>query len=276
MVSTRSLSVFVLALASAEGAAAIANNNLAGLQGRALSAWEVASAVAAIKNNKPTLRRGRDLQTFADSCAYLENSFEQGGFTCECGTSTLTCQLPSTCESNGACANVDMTMTFSDELAVETVDICIKYTSDPTGDYQDACVSMTYGSDMSSVESCSVQIEDASGALATCNTCEPCDGMGAAVNVDCSNIIPGATTGGCSATGMSGGGSQELFGDLNGNGSDGGVTSGGGDSGSDSGSGSGNGNANGGAGSPVSTSSGVFQGSNILLALGGFAMALII
>jgi hypothetical protein len=271
MISTLSLSAFVLVLASADASATITNKDLADLQGHALAAWNKVSAVAAISSNQPALRRGRDLQTFADSCAYLESNFEQGGFACECGTSTLTCQLPSTCESVSACATVDMTMTFSDELAMEAVSICIEYTSDPTGDYQNACVSMTYGSDMTTVESCSVQLEDESGALATCTTCEPCDGMGATVNVDCSNIVPGATTGGCSATGLSGGGSQELFGDLNGSGD---VGSGS-DNGSGTGSNTGSGSDNGGTGSPTSTSSGVVYSSNGLLAFGGLAMVLI-
>jgi hypothetical protein len=35
--------------------------------------------------------------------------------------------------------------------------------------------------------------------------------MGATAFVDCSNIIPGATTDGCAATGLTGGGTQDLF-----------------------------------------------------------------
>jgi hypothetical protein len=289
MVSTPSFHVLAVSLTMATGYT-IPNQSLFGLQSQAVTAGEQAFAVASSRN-KLSLRRGRDLQTFADSCGYLEATFEQSGYSCVCGSNTLTCDLPSTCDDS-PCANVEMTMTYSDQLALEAVNICIKYTSDPTGEFRDACVGMTYGSDLTTVESCVVQIEDSSGALATCTTCDPCDGMGATVNVDCSNIVPGAISGGCAATGLTGAGTEDLFGNLNGIGSGGEATGddgaddvsghddgkhdGSGNGGSGNGGGSDNGNGNGGVGIPGSTSSGVFHGSSGLMAFGCLALALIV
>jgi hypothetical protein len=230
----------------------VANKNLADLRGHALAG----AAVVALQSNEQALRRnGRELQSFAESCSQLESAFEQTGFTCDCGSDALTCQIQSVCENN-VCATVDMKLTYGNDKT--SVQVCITYTSDPTGKYKDACVSMSFSSDMVTVESCSVQLEDASGALATCTTCEPCDGTGAVVSVDCSNIIPGAGTNGCFGANLSGGGSQELLGKLGESASASGAT---------------NGDTT--AGGSGNTSSAAFRGSNGLLALGGFALALI-
>jgi hypothetical protein len=81
MITTRIISFVALLLAAAESleeCVTILNRNLADVRGQALAAWEKASAVA-FDRNKHSLRHSRDLQTFADSCGYIETNFEQSG-----------------------------------------------------------------------------------------------------------------------------------------------------------------------------------------------------
>jgi hypothetical protein len=177
----------------------------------------------------------------------------------------MTCQLPSTCDTVGTCATVDLTLAFTDQLTMESVNVCIKYTSDPTGTLRDLCVSYSYGSDASTIESCSVQLEDGSGALTACSRCEPCDSFGASISVDCSNIIPDAVAD-CAAMNPTDGKVEPLFGGLGGN-----STAGGGATPGNSG---GGGNGNGGTNDRPSASSAVLHGSRGLVTLAGLALAL--
>jgi hypothetical protein len=231
MITTRRLSVLCLALKTALGTAPsaggpteIAKRHLTNVQGEALVAWEKARSTAvAVDGNSNRRTLHRELQMFADMCPDLDNALEQSGFVCECMTSSLTCQLPFTCWGD-VCFTHDMRMTFSTS-ALDSINVCIRFTSDPTGEYHDICFQMSFGPDMQTIESCSIQVEDSkAGTLASCTTCDPCDGSGRMLNVDCSNIIPGTTTDGCVSTDVNTAqGHEQFFESVNSNGSGGGT-----------------------------------------------------
>jgi hypothetical protein len=195
-------------------------------------------------SRRRALRRG--LRSFADACARAEGDVERSvpGATCQCGTDTLTCQYWK-CDGDGFCGNYDITATFSGG-ALELINACVR----PTGGFRDVCVVMNFGSG-AIYDSCSIQVEDSAGAVATCATCKVCDASGTSMNIDCSNVLAGATTGGCVPTDSVGStrGEDQIFDTVN------------------SGGGSGNGG--------LSTSSGAFHGSSTFLALGGVGLALI-
>jgi hypothetical protein len=255
MIIDRGLVILALALGTAIGespfgvagaapSASSARQHVAKAQGLAIAACEKTS-VAFAGSNRRTLRR--ELQTFAEECAQHESEIEQSivsGLTCDCGTNAITCQA-STCK-DGVCGTLEIIGRFSSTTTLESISTCIRYSKDPTGNKLDACMTVNYGP-LGTSESCSYLLEGSSGAMATCTTCEVCNASGNSFNIDCSNIIADTTTGGCMSTdSMSGDGLFEFV---------------------NAGSGSGNGG--------LSTSSGAFHGSSVVLALGGIGLALI-
>lgn len=288
MMTSQRLTILILSLGMSSGALAWTPDRpltLADVQDKVHAAWGVAKT----KQNRHHLRSLQS-SSFAETCDYMKDIFQQSGFTCTCGTDTLTCELPSSC-TDGTCADFEMTLTYNEALGVESVGVCVKYTSDPTGQARDVCVSMGYASDFSTIESCEVQIENDSGVLTACNKCEPC-ADGASLDIDCTNFAPDATTNGCSAFDLSGGGSASTLQNLGGSAgaassgnstvgggsTTGNSTTGGGSTGGSSSGESSNGSGNDGADSGsngAGTSSGVAYGARALMVMSGVALALI-
>lgn len=303
MTTSQRLTILLLSLGMSSGALAWTTGGpltLADVQDKAHAAWGVLNANMKEQSRQYRHHHLRSLQSFAETCALTQDALQGSGFTCSCGTDTLTCKMESDCSTDGVCADYEFSMTYNDAgTGIEAVSVCVKYTADPTGEARDVCVSMGYGSDMTTIESCQVQIENDSGVLTSCNKCEPCND-GASLDIDCTNFAPEATTNGCTALDVSGGGAQSALQNLGGSagaassGSNstaggstgggtitpgnsttggsttGGSTNGGSDGGDSSGSGSDGGSSNG-----AGTSSGVALGARALMLMSGVALVLI-
>jgi hypothetical protein len=152
--------------------------------------------------------------TFESACNFLSGAVygeSDGGIVCACTASTLTlrCETPNpVCDEllwTGICASFSMEIVFTEELVPVLSDTCVEFSGniDPSGPFRDGCVSTSYGSNGTSVDSCTATFDDATGVPTNCTSCRGCTGINnvsgedVGFTLDCTNIYPGAVTHGC-------------------------------------------------------------------------------
>jgi hypothetical protein len=192
------------------------------------------ASVAAIDEAQ---RRGRELLviSFEEACSAQESTFEGIGYVCECSASTrtVTCKY----EESG----LELTSAIDESGKVKWTYGCSQF---PAGPF---CINTT-----TSTGSFSCLVENASGGMSACRTCEYCDDwLENGLKVDCANVYADAIPRGCDGSVLDFG-SENLYGSA--------VVSGG------NGGGSGSGVGNGG---PGPSSSGVFHSTASLWLLAG-------
>ena len=194
-----SLALLAMTTFSSAHANAVLGDNGVMMASTAARVDEIRASVLGSNEKYHQERRRRRLTQdlgFGDVCDVFESDYDED-FDCSCdeATSTLVCATR-VCEF-GECATVSVEMDFTPDFVFDYMKICIKYEGDAAEDYPDICIRVDVDA-FGNLESCKVELEK-DGRLQECKECGACSANGFdGMILDCSNLYPDATTGGCS------------------------------------------------------------------------------